>query len=220
MKTTSLRAALAILAGTFPVLAQNRPSFDCTKARDDVDKAICRNAELSNLDREIAIVFGQLRRQLDPDAARALRQEQETFNASREVALESRDTSLREFMKGHLTLLRRIQMPATASGAAAFLGEWGSPSGKVSIKPGKGGLLSVEINTAAMISARWVCEASGEARLRDGRLSFKEDDVEIIVSRKGQSLAIEEVLPADHGRGYCGANGAVEGQYFKLRPGE
>jgi uncharacterized protein YecT (DUF1311 family) len=220
MKTTSVLATLAILTGAGPGLAQNRPSFDCAKARDDVEKAICRNAELSNLDREIAIVFGQLRRQLDPEAARALRQEQETFNASREVALGSRDTSLKDFMKGHLTLLRRIQAPSTATGAAAFLGEWGSPSGTVSIKPGKDGLFSVEINTAAMISARWVCEVSGEARMRDGRLSFKEDDVEIILSRKGQSMAIEEILPADHGRGYCGANGAVEGPYFKLRPGE
>ncbi len=220
MKTTSFLAALAILAGIGPALSQNRPSFDCAKARDDVEKAICRNTELSNLDREIAIVFGQLRRQLDPEAARALRQEQETFNASREVALGSRDTSLREFMKGHLTLLRRIQAPATGTGAAAFLGEWGSPSGTVSIKPGMVGLFSIEINTAAMISARWVCEVSGEARMRDGRLSFKEDDVEIILSRKGQSLAIEEIVPAAHGRGYCGANGVVEGQYFKLRPGE
>ncbi len=200
--------------------AQNRPSFDCTKAHNDVEKAICRSAELSNLDREIALVFSQLRRQLDSEAARALRQEQETFNASREVALGSRDTSLKEFMKGHLVLLRRIQSPSAATGAAAFLGEWGSPSGTVSIKPGKDGLFSVEINTAAVISARWVCEASGEARLRDGRLSFKEDDVEIILSRKGASLAVEEILPADHNRGYCGANGAVEGQYFKLRPGE
>ena len=220
MTTKAFLIAGIVLATAIPAAAQNRPSFDCTKARDDVEKAICRSAELSNLDREIALVFGQLRRQLDSEAARALRQEQETFNASREVALSSRDTSLQEFMTGHLTLLRRIQIPATTTGAAAFLGEWGSPSGKVSIKPGKDGLFSVEINTAAMISARWVCEASGEARMRDGRLSFKEDDVEIILSRKGQSLAIEEILPADHGRGYCGANGAVEGQYFKLRPGE
>ncbi len=219
IKQFCMALAMAMSAAG-PVSAQNRPSFDCAKAKGDVENAICKSAELSSLDREIALTFGQLRRRLGPEAARALRQEQETFNATRDVAMANPDSDLKSFMAEHLTWLRRIQLPAADAGSAAFIGEWSTPYGTVSIKPGKSGVLAIEINTTSGVSARWVCEVSGEARLRDGKLTFKEDNITIILARKGDVLGIEEIVPASQGRDYCGANGAIEGQYFKLRPGE
>jgi hypothetical protein len=212
-------AAALLLAAALPAAAQNRASFDCVRAKSDVEKAICASAELSALDRNIAAVFGDLRRRLDRDAVKVLVEEQATFNGTRELAMDSPNTTLKDYMGEHLKMLRRIQPPAANSGPSAFLGEWASTAGTVTIKPGKGGSLQVSINTVAAVSARWVCDVSGEARLQDGKLVFTEDEVTITLSRRGQSLAVAEKLKDGQGRDYCGANGAVEGGYLKLRPG-
>ncbi|MGL4240063.1 MAG: lysozyme inhibitor LprI family protein [Beijerinckiaceae bacterium] len=210
--------ALAVSAA-IPATAQPRPSFDCGRAREAVEKAICGSPELATLDRDIARTFNDLRRKIDPDTARALKEEQDTFNATREIALESRDTTLRAFMRDHLQMLRRMDPAPAGEGAAAFTGEWRSGAGSVKIKAAKAGALTVEINTVAAILARWVCEVSGEAKVADGRLSFTEDDVVITLARKGASLEVTEKLKDGQMRDYCGANGAVEGSYFRMRPG-
>lgn len=197
--------------------AQPRPSFDCAKARSEVEKQICGNRELAELDNAIAEAFATLRKKLDSEANRILRAEQATFNATRDVVIDSKDLTLKEFMASHLAFLRRVEAPAAGAGPASFIGEWGNSSGSVQVKPGKDGALAVEVNTSGF-GGRWVCEVSGEARLRDGRLGFSEDDVQISLARRGHALVVSEKLPPDRRmRDYCGANGAIEGGYLKLR---
>jgi uncharacterized protein len=206
-----------LLLAVTPAFAQNRPSFDCAKAKEEVERAICKDSALSGLDRDIASAYAAARRKLDPEAQKAFQLDQESFLLGRDAALESPNITLREHMAFRLEFLRSVRSAPTGSETTAFLGEWKAEGGSVKITRGKAGQLQIEINTNAPVTARWICEVGGEARLRDGKLRFKEDDVEIILSRKGQSLNVEEIVPASHGRDYCGANGSVEGAYFRVK---
>jgi uncharacterized protein YecT (DUF1311 family) len=216
--TKSLLLALALLAGAGPAPAQNRPSFDCAKAKDDVEKAICKDTALSALDRDLAAAYGEAMRRLDSAGRKALQEEQSGFLMSRDNAMNWPDTSLKDYMTFRLEFLRGIRAGASGSEAAAFFGEWKNEIGSVKIARGKGGKLSIEINTVAPINARWVCEVSGKAPVSGGALRFIEDDVKIAIRRSGSLLKVDETLPAGRGtRDYCGANGSVEGLYFKVK---
>lgn len=54
-----LALVFAILAAP-PALAQGAPSFDCAKASNAVDRAICKDAALSKADREMAAAYAAL----------------------------------------------------------------------------------------------------------------------------------------------------------------
>jgi tetratricopeptide (TPR) repeat protein len=63
--------------------ADAHPSFDCGAARLPVEKAICADAQLGMLDREIADTYGHLLSIKGSRAANALRQAQRNFIAER-----------------------------------------------------------------------------------------------------------------------------------------
>jgi uncharacterized protein len=50
---------LALLSGVAPGLAQTGPAFDCSKAEHEVEKLICKDAELAARDRKMADVYQQ-----------------------------------------------------------------------------------------------------------------------------------------------------------------
>jgi tetratricopeptide (TPR) repeat protein len=83
----------------------NRPSFNCAAARRAVDKAICGNPELANLDREINAVNTKVVRQAtgeSPRAGRAMQREQDDFIARRSAAFGQPDYDLQKAMRERL----------------------------------------------------------------------------------------------------------------------
>ncbi len=83
----------------------NRPSFNCATARRAVDKAICGNPELANLDREINAVNTKVVRQAtseSPRAGRAMQREQDDFIAQRNAAFGRPDYDLQKAMRERL----------------------------------------------------------------------------------------------------------------------
>ena len=62
----AVAAAVAWLAVAFPAMAEPKPGFDCAKASGPVEKLICSDAELAQLDRGLADQYGQLRPSLSP----------------------------------------------------------------------------------------------------------------------------------------------------------
>ncbi|WP_334400267.1 hypothetical protein [Bradyrhizobium sp. AZCC 2289] len=83
-----------------------KPSFNCATARRAVEKAICANPEIADLDREINAanirVIGEAR---SPGEARALQREQDAFIASRNAAFGRPGYDLRKAMKERLQKL-------------------------------------------------------------------------------------------------------------------
>jgi tetratricopeptide (TPR) repeat protein len=86
----------------------NKPSFNCATARRAVEKAICANPELANLDREINAVNTRVVREASSvslRASRALQREQDDFIARRNAAFGRPDYDLRKAMKERLERL-------------------------------------------------------------------------------------------------------------------
>jgi tetratricopeptide (TPR) repeat protein len=90
----------------------NKPSFDCATARRPVQKAICANPELANLDREINAVNTKVAREAasdSPRAGRALQREQDEFIARRDAAFGRPDYDLQKATRERLDHLLTIE---------------------------------------------------------------------------------------------------------------
>ena len=83
----------------------NKPSFNCAAARRPVEKAICGNPELANLDREINAVNTKVVREAgakDPRTGRAMQREQDEFLARRSAEFGRPDFDLQKVMRDRL----------------------------------------------------------------------------------------------------------------------
>lgn len=83
-----------------------KPGFDCGKARHAVQKAICANPELADLDREIVVTNDKAMREAEnPRTRRALQREQDEFIAHRNAGFGRPGYDLRKAMKERLERL-------------------------------------------------------------------------------------------------------------------
>jgi len=83
-----------------------KPSFNCATARRPVEKAICANPEIADLDREInAVTIRVIGEARSPGEARALRREQDEFIARRNAEFGRPGYDLRKAMKERLQIL-------------------------------------------------------------------------------------------------------------------
>ena len=90
----------------------NKPSFNCATARRAVQKAICANPELANLDREINAVNAKVVREAtsgSPRTGRALQREQDEFIARRDAAFGRPDYDLQKAMRERLDHLLAVE---------------------------------------------------------------------------------------------------------------
>jgi tetratricopeptide (TPR) repeat protein len=82
-----------------------KPSFNCATATRAVEKAICANPDLANLDREIDMANTRLVRQAtagSPGAGRALQRQQDDFLARRNAGFGRPDYDLQKAMRERL----------------------------------------------------------------------------------------------------------------------
>jgi tetratricopeptide (TPR) repeat protein len=94
------------------LLAVNdKPSFNCAAPRRAVEKAICANPELANLDRQINAVNTRVVHDAsrdNPRAGRALQREQDDFIASRNAAFGRPDYDMQKVMRERLDHLLAV----------------------------------------------------------------------------------------------------------------
>jgi tetratricopeptide (TPR) repeat protein len=89
----------------------NRPSFNCAIARRPVEKAICANPDLANLDREINAVNTRVIREAaetSPHAGRDRQHEQDDFIARRNAGFGRPDYDLQKAMAERLDHLLAV----------------------------------------------------------------------------------------------------------------
>ena len=83
-----------------------KPSFNCATARRPVEKAICANAELADLDREIVAVNARLVREAkSPHEAQVLQREQDEFITGRNASFGKAGYDLKNAMQDRLSRL-------------------------------------------------------------------------------------------------------------------
>lgn len=86
-----------------------RPSFNCATARRPVEKAICGNAELADLDREIFMANAKLvRAATSPNDAQVVQREQDEFIARRNAAFGKAGYDLKKAMQDRLARLNTL----------------------------------------------------------------------------------------------------------------
>lgn len=88
-----------------------KPSFNCAGARRPVEKAICANPALADLDREISATNARAVKAAardNPRAARALQHEQDDFIVRRDAAFGRPDYDLQKAMRERLEHLNAI----------------------------------------------------------------------------------------------------------------
>jgi tetratricopeptide (TPR) repeat protein len=86
-----------------------KPSFNCTKARLAVEKVICANPELADLDRALFAANARAIREAEnPRAARALQHEQDEFIARRNLQFGRAGYDLQQAMKQRLQKLNGV----------------------------------------------------------------------------------------------------------------
>jgi tetratricopeptide (TPR) repeat protein len=89
----------------------NKPSFNCAVARRAVEKAICANPELANLDRQINAVNTRVVSDAardNPRAGRAMQREQDDFIARRAASFGKPDYDLQKAMRERLDHLLAV----------------------------------------------------------------------------------------------------------------
>jgi tetratricopeptide (TPR) repeat protein len=94
------------------IAVAGKPSFNCATARRPVEKAICANPDLANLDREINAVNTKVVRDATADslrAGRALQREQDEFIAQRNAAFGRPDYDLQRAMRERLDHLLAVE---------------------------------------------------------------------------------------------------------------
>jgi tetratricopeptide (TPR) repeat protein len=94
------------------IAVAGKPSFNCATARRAVEKAICANPELANLDREINAVNTKVVRDAaaeNPRAGRALQREQDEFVARRNASFGRPDYDLQKAMRERLDHLLAVE---------------------------------------------------------------------------------------------------------------
>ncbi len=90
-KLAAIAGWLVYVAGQSPVFAAQGPSFDCARAASWSEKAVCNDAALSGLDREVASLYREAKSHVMPLAVDVLKDDQKDWLRRRERCKERED---------------------------------------------------------------------------------------------------------------------------------
>ncbi|MGL4240967.1 MAG: lysozyme inhibitor LprI family protein [Beijerinckiaceae bacterium] len=212
-------AALFASAAALPASAQTTPT-DCARGASPIAKAICADPELIELDKALAKAFTAARGRVDSDSLKSLEKDQKAFLDERQLVLDRKGMPLAEYLRHRLAFLERLESPKWGRDVSAFVGTWRNSLGEVRIEKDSGsGRLVVAISTISPAESNWICDVESLSDApKNGRLTFTEDEVKVTLARRGSALVVGDQVPeGDGGRPFCGANGYIDGAFFKMK---
>jgi uncharacterized protein YecT (DUF1311 family) len=113
---------MLVVLGAGAALAQERPSFDCAKADNDIDRAICKNGELAKADREMVAAYTALLDKLRSAAKEELVKDQMRWIANRNRACHADTDSIENCLKNRYAARTR-NLVAYAQGTYPAISE-------------------------------------------------------------------------------------------------
>jgi uncharacterized protein len=219
MKT--ILAAVLLLAAS-PAVAGG-PSFDCKTAKQPVEKAICADGTLAELDLSMAQAYRQAVQRVSGDAAalEELKKSQRTFVASRNAAFERPDYRLADHMTRRIALLGNIDIDERKT----LLNDWASDDGIVSINRAANDRLRVFVSLEEGTRGLFSCHFEGFGKAKGDTVTAAEeaganeyDGWTVAITRKGRTIVVTETPPAGRAtvgpNPFCGARGSLAGVYF------
>lgn len=118
----SFVALLSLSAALTPARAQSGPSFNCAKADNATDRAICKDAELAKADRDMVAAYKALLDKLNGPAKDQLVKDQVGWIASRNRACQLDAQTLASCLKDRYEA-RLANLRVYAAGPYPFIGE-------------------------------------------------------------------------------------------------
>jgi uncharacterized protein len=115
-------AAVLLMVGAWPALAQQGPSFDCAKASNAIERTICRAPELAKADRELAAAYAALNARLAGAAKDHLQKDQLRWIGARNGACAGDTDGIAVCLKNRYAA-RLATLEALADGAYPFVSE-------------------------------------------------------------------------------------------------
>ena len=194
--------------------AQAAASFDCSKASNAYEKAVCKSDVLSQLDVQIAQAYKEARERLAADLAALteLRQVQRDY-------LRLGDTMLQTRMENQLEFLRGID----GTPRQGLAGIWNLPTGGISLTPDQKGKLEITASTTTgtppnFYNCEW--EGSPVSANVDTANSKEGGGWTLKLMRKGSLLFAEDIAPQQDPNSqpsYCTKGGRLKGVYFATK---
>ena len=121
MNKTMFAALVFVLAASVASLAQRGPSFDCAKASNTVERAICQDPTLAAADREMAAAYSALAAKLAGPAKAHLVMDQKRWLDSRNRDCEASDNDPGDCLESRYA--GRIKhLKALGAGSYPFIG--------------------------------------------------------------------------------------------------
>jgi uncharacterized protein len=192
----SFAVGLHVAAG-----ASGGPAFNCARASNATEKAICADARLSTLDREMAAAWRSWKEAFSDDADRTrLRVDQAQWMKRRNACAAATDCIATTYQDRLDELTGGSRYP--------FAGVYEKNGiGTVAVYPHAQGY-RVSIQTADPQAGRWTCELTGSAAAQGQQLTIRVDGATFQARLQSDVL---EVLPGDgtnEAKGsFCGNNG-------------
>jgi uncharacterized protein len=141
LSETASLIALALVLSATPAVAQSGPSFDCAKASNEVELAVCATPRLATADREMAAIYTALVGKLSGPAKDHLVKDQQRWMAIRnDACIGTKDEIIRCLERHYRPRLNNLRV--FGDGLYPFISE------QALLKAGKVGKISYAIDVA------------------------------------------------------------------------
>jgi hypothetical protein len=200
-----------------PPQAASGPSFDCAKASNEVERAICGDGGLGRLDGEVARAYrdARARFQGEREAQAALQADQRNWLSGRDWSMfPGAGVGLDSYLSE-----RAADLSAYTGPRASLSGRWSNVLGTFDIAV-RDNRATISASAVEPTRSTWICQIEGEATRSGETLTLAPPDAEgwtIILTRQGSTLRVTETPHASGEpsiRPYCGNNGRFEGIYL------
>jgi uncharacterized protein len=191
-------------------------SFDCQKAKSELEHLLCNNAELSLLDSRLGETYKTLTKMLNPSEMKQLRATQTEWLERRvmDCAVSNVDCVKRLYQKRIDVLTFRASPEYKTSAAGKVAGAYeASKNMGLSVDALSPNTIKVSILGAGE-AARWTCDFSAEGELKNGSAKLHDlDDAEVSFRFDKNKVVVSENTDQSV---YCGAGGALQGTYTRV----
>lgn len=128
----ALAIAATIVLLPYVAAAQSGPSFDCAKASNTVERAVCKDADLAKADRELSQIYAELLGRLTGRARESLVKDQLAWVASRNRGCSGDDVDAMSTCLKRRYGERIADLKASGTGSYPFVeAQWIVRKGKV-----------------------------------------------------------------------------------------
>lgn len=198
-----------VLFLTIPVHAA---SFNCEKAKTELEHTICNDTDLNAADSKLGEIYQELLKKLDKAEAEHVRQLQRRWLETRQNNCDIKNAACltAQYQQRIATLKFRGSSDYGDSPAGKVAGKYEAKNMEMNVEARGTNVVSVHVEGAEPTSGKWICDFEGEGTLKNGEVKLKAlDDAFVTVTFHGTTAKVDEGQDSL----WCGMGGSLNGQY-------